>query len=71
VVYAKGSNIYADPYIENMSSAAYGESQVVEFEIIPDKLSFYNGKKLIKPGGFKVMVGPNSRDVQTLDFTFE
>ena len=54
-------------------SLAPGESKVVEFEITPDKLSFYNGEGelLTEPGDFKVMVGPNSRDVQTLDFTLE
>lgn len=54
-------------------SLAPGESKVVEFEITPDKLGFYNanGEYLIEPGEFKVMAGPNSRDVQTLDFTLE
>ena len=44
-----------------------GESQRVEFPITRQQLSFYNanGEELTEPGEFDIMVGPNSRDVQT------
>lgn len=50
-----------------------GESKTVEFSITPDKLKFYdyNLDYVAEPGTFEVMVGPDSRDVQTLKFTFE
>ncbi|MBR1551753.1 MAG: beta-glucosidase BglX [Muribaculaceae bacterium] len=48
-----------------------GESKVVEFTITPEKLKFYNSQLKFdcEPGEFDVMIGPNSRDVQTLHFT--
>ena len=48
-----------------------GESKVVEFVITPEKLKFYNSQLKFdcEPGEFDVMIGPNSRDVQTLRFT--
>lgn len=41
-----------------------GESRVVEFDITPDKLAFFNRnmKKIIEPGDFTVMVGSSSLD---------
>lgn len=41
-----------------------GESRVVEFDITPDKLAFFNRdmKKIVEPGDFTVMVGPSSLD---------
>jgi beta-glucosidase len=50
-----------------------GESKDVTFEITPDLLKFYdyNLNYTLQPGEFKVMVGPNSRDVKTETFTVE
>ena len=59
-------------YFERISLAP-GESKVVTFDITADRLAFYNadGETVVEPGAFKVMAGPNSRDVETLDFTLE
>lgn len=48
-----------------------GESKEVRFEITPDMLKFYNIelKHVIEPGDFQIMVGANSREVDTLNFT--
>ena len=48
-----------------------GESKEVSFEITPDMLKFYNIelKHVIEPGDFQIMVGANSREVDTLNFT--
>jgi beta-glucosidase len=45
-----------------------GETCTVTFELDPEKLSFINEdmKRVVEPGEFRVMVGPNSRDVQTI-----
>ena len=50
-----------------------GQTRTVTFDISPDDLKFYNQQLEYKyePGEFEVMVGPNSRDVQTLHFTLE
>ena len=50
-----------------------GESQVVTFTITADKLKFYNAQLDYdcEPGEFCVMVGPNSRDVETRSFTLQ
>ena len=47
-----------------------GESKEVSFEITPDMLKFYNIelKHVIEPGDFQIMVGTNSREVETLNF---
>lgn len=47
------------------------ETKNITFTITPEKLMFYNYKleKVLEPGDFKVMIGPNSADIQTLDFT--
>lgn len=44
-----------------------GEQQTVSFDITAEQLSFYNSelKKVLEPGEFIIMVGPNSRDVKT------
>lgn len=46
---------------------AKGESKTVSFEIDAKKLSYYdaNGKTVLEPGDFDIMIGPNSRDVKT------
>jgi beta-glucosidase len=48
-----------------------GETKNVTFTITPEKLMFYNYelKKVLESGDFKVMVGPNSANVQTVKFT--
>ena len=50
-----------------------GESKTVTFTITPDDLKFYNQELEYKnePGDFEIMVGPNSKDVQTLKFTLK
>ena len=50
-----------------------GEKQTVSFDITPDDLKFYNQELECKweSGDFDIMVGPNSRDVQTLRFTLK
>lgn len=47
-----------------------GESKRVEFTIDESSLSFYNSdlKLVTEPGTFKVMVGPNSRDLKEKAF---
>jgi beta-glucosidase len=42
-----------------------GEQKVVEFVLTDKHLGFYNaqGKFIVEPGAFDVMVGGNSRDV--------
>ncbi len=46
-------------------SLAPGESRTVRFRLTPDDLAFYNldMKRVVEPGTFTVMAGPNSRDV--------
>lgn len=48
-----------------------GETKNVTFIITPEKLMFYNYElqKVLESGDFKVMVGPNSVNVQTVVFT--
>ena len=43
-----------------------GESQRVTFDITDDMLKFYNYdlKRVLEPGDFEVMIGPNSRDLK-------
>ena len=50
-----------------------GESREVKFIITAADLKFYNSELqyLYEPGEFDVMVGPNSRDVQTKRFKAE
>lgn len=47
-----------------------GETKNISFTITPEKLMFYNYKleKVLESGDFKVMIGPNSANVQTLEF---
>ena len=47
-----------------------GESKTLTFRLAPDALKFYNNdlKFAAEPGEFQVMVGGNSRDVQTATF---
>lgn len=50
-----------------------GESRDVVFTIDAEALKFYNSdlQYVAEPGDFEVMVGGNSRDVQSLKFTLE
>ncbi|MGN1245620.1 MAG: glycoside hydrolase family 3 C-terminal domain-containing protein, partial [Muribaculaceae bacterium] len=50
-----------------------GESRDVTFEITADLLKFYNSdiELVCEPGEFQVMVGGDSRNVQTATFTLE
>lgn len=50
-----------------------GETKTVTFTITTDDLKFYNQELEYKyePGEFEVMVGPNSKDVQTLKFNLK
>ncbi|MDD4535167.1 MAG: beta-glucosidase BglX [Prevotella sp.] len=50
-----------------------GETRNVTFTLKPDDLKFYNQQLEYKcePGDYEVMVGPNSRDLQTLKFTLQ
>ncbi len=45
-----------------------GEQQVVEFNVGPEQLSFYNEamQRVVEPGIFEIMVGASSVDVQTV-----
>ena len=44
-----------------------GESKTVQFEVTPDKLGFYNREleKVVEPGEFLIMAGPNSVELDT------
>ena len=48
-----------------------GESKTVSFKITSDLLKFYNYdlEYVCEPGDFEVMIGTNSRNVQTARFT--
>jgi beta-glucosidase len=48
-----------------------GESRDISFTLSAEDLKFYNNnlKWVYEPGDFEVMVGGNSRDVQTAKFT--
>ena len=50
-----------------------GETKTVSFTVTPDDLMFYNQQLEYKcePGDSNIMVGPNSRDVQTLKFSLK
>ena len=50
---------------------AAGQSAQVDFTITADELSYYNHdlEWVCEPGDFEIMIGPNSRDVQTVKLT--
>ncbi len=50
-----------------------GESRTVNFEINADMLKFYNSDLdfVCEPGDFEVMIGANSRDVESLPFVLK
>ena len=43
-----------------------GESRQVVFRITPDMLSMFNaeGKRVVEPGEFRIMVGASSKDIR-------
>ena len=45
-----------------------GETRTVSFQIGPESLRFYNRemKRVVEPGTFKIMVGPNSVDLSSV-----
>jgi beta-glucosidase len=45
-----------------------GETRTITFSIGPEELRFYNRemKRVVEPGGFKIMVGPNSVDLTSV-----
>lgn len=47
-----------------------GETKTVKFTVTPDKLEYYNLnlEKVIEPGEFEVLVGPNSEDLKGVTF---
>ena len=49
---------------------AAGETKSITFSLTENELGFFNaeGEFIVEPGEFAVMVGPNSRDVQTKVF---
>ena len=50
-----------------------GQTRTVTFKIAPEMLKFYNYdlQYVVEPGDFSIMIGPNSRDVQTARFTLK
>jgi len=48
-----------------------GEKRTVALEITPDRLAFWNidRQRVVEPGEFAIMVGPNSVDLQTVTLT--
>jgi beta-glucosidase len=48
-----------------------GETRTVALQITPDRLALWNieMKHLVEPGDFLIMVGPNSRDLQSVKLT--
>lgn len=48
-----------------------GESKIVEFEITPEKLKFFdrNMQEVVEPGRFTIYVGKNSADLQSVELT--
>jgi beta-glucosidase len=50
-----------------------GETRTVTFTIGPEELRFYNRemRRVVEPGTFKLMVGPNSVDLISATLTVE
>jgi beta-glucosidase len=50
---------------------AAGEERILSFKIGPESLHFWNDKmqRVVEPGEFDIMVGPNSVDLQTVTLT--
>jgi beta-glucosidase len=50
---------------------AAGESRTVAFDLHSDQLAFHNsaGQRIVEPGAFHLMIGPNSQEALVADFT--
>ena len=50
---------------------AKGESKEVTFDVTPDMLMFYNAdmQRVVEPGDFDIMAGPDSRNVKSARLT--
>lgn len=50
-----------------------GQTRTVTFKIAPEMLKFYNYdlQYVVEPGDFSLMIGPDSRDVKTTQFTLK
>jgi beta-glucosidase len=50
-----------------------GETRTVTLDVTPDQLAFWNleMKRVVEPGEFRIMVGPNSVDLKTVTLTVE
>jgi beta-glucosidase len=50
---------------------APGEGRTVTFTLTSEAFAFYNAamRRVVEPGAFDIMVGPNSRDLQTAVLT--
>jgi beta-glucosidase len=48
-----------------------GETHTLHFALTPAELGFFNERMdwVVEPGTFKVMVGPNSVDLQTVELS--
>ncbi len=57
---------------ENVNTAFFkkGETKTIRFSLTVDDLRFYDKKLnyIYEPGEFKIMIGPNSRDVKEVNF---
>jgi beta-glucosidase len=48
-----------------------GESRTVSLDLTPDRLAFWNidKQRVVEPGEFSIMIGPNSKELQTVVLT--
>ena len=48
-----------------------GERRTVEFEVGPEQLRFYDRqmRRVVEPGDFELLVGANSRDLESVTLT--
>ena len=50
-----------------------GQTKTVTLKVNEESLSYFDndGRRVFEPGDFELMVGPNSRDLQTKKITVE
>lgn len=50
-----------------------GETKQIIFTITPDMLGYYDAQLdyVCEPGAFEIMIGPNSRDLQNLEYSYK
>lgn len=50
-----------------------GETKQIIFTITPDMLGYYDAQLdyVCEPGDFEIMIGPNSRDLQNLEYSYK